>query len=187
MVPPTDPWYENLTNLYPHDPAKAKDLLAQAGQTKLNLRLRIPNLPYAVASAQVVKSQLAAVGITVEIEPLEFPARWLDVVFKQADYDMSIINHVEPRDITAVLGNPNYYLRYNNPKVQELFAKADTGTEDEQVAAMKEAARIVAEDAAADFLFLFPNLIVAKKGITGLPKNLVSESFDLSVLSPSEA
>ena len=183
MVPPSDPWYEDLTGMYPHDPAKAKELLAQAGHDNLTLRLRIPNLPYAVASAQVVKSQLAEVGVTVEIEPLEFPARWLDVVFSQADYDMSIINHVEPRDITAVFGNPNYYLRYDNPQVRDLFAKADAGTEEEQVAAMKEAARIIAEDAAADFLFLFPNLMVARKGTTGLPKNVVSESFDLTVLS----
>jgi peptide/nickel transport system substrate-binding protein len=183
MVPPSDPWYEDLTNVTPHDVAKAKALLAEAGQTNLKLRLRIANLPYAVAAAQVVKSQLAEAGITADIEPMEFPARWLDVVFKQADYDMSIINHVEPRDLGALFGNPNYYLRYNNPKVQELLAKADAGTEEEQVASMKEAARIVAEDAAADFLFLLPNLIVAEKGVTGLPKNLVSESFDLTVLN----
>src|SRR5262249_188791 len=155
-------WYEDLTNLYPHDPAKAKDLLAQAGQSKLKLLLRIPNLPYTVASAQVVKSQLAEVGLTVDIEPLEFPARWLDVVFKQADYGMSIINPVEPRDIAAVFGDPQYYLRYNNANVQDLFAKADAGTQEEQVANMKEAAKLIAEDAAADFLFLFPNLEVAK-------------------------
>src|SRR5690606_29198096 len=183
MVPPSDPWYEDLTGMYPHDPAKAKELLAQAGHENLALRLRIPNLPYAVASAQVVKSRLAEARLTAGIEPREVPARWLDVVFNQADYDMSIINHVEPRDIAAVFGNPNYYLRYDNPRVRDLFATADAGTEEEQVAAMKEAARIIAEDAAADFLFLFPNLMVAKKGTTGLPKNLVSESFDLTVLS----
>jgi peptide/nickel transport system substrate-binding protein len=187
MVPPSDPWYEDLTGVAPHDTAKAKALLAEAGQSNLKLRLRIPNLPYAVAAAQVVKSQLADVGVTVDIEPLEFPARWLDVVFKQADYDMSIINHVEPRDLGALFGNPKYYLRYDNPKVAELLAKADAGTEAEQVADMKEAARTVSEDAAADFLFLFPNLIVAKKGVTGLPKNLVSESFDLTVLSKAKA
>lgn len=183
MVPPSDPWYEDLTGLYPHDPAKAKALLADAGQSDLKLRLRIPNLPYAVAAAQVVKSQLAEVGVTVDIEPLEFPARWLDVVFNQADYDMSIINHVEPRDIVAVFGNPDYYLRYDNPTVRELFASADSGSAEEQVTNMKQAARIIAEDAAADFLFLFPNLMVAHKGVTGLPKNLVSESFDVTVLS----
>src|SRR5690606_30296979 len=27
MVPPSDPWYEDLTGLFPHDPAKAKSLL----------------------------------------------------------------------------------------------------------------------------------------------------------------
>jgi peptide/nickel transport system substrate-binding protein len=187
MVPPSDPWYEDLTGVAPHDTAKAKALLAEAGQSSLRLRLRIANLPYAVAAAQVVKSQLAEVGVTVDIEPLEFPARWLDVVFKQADYDMSIINHVEPRDLGALFGNPKYYLRYDNPKVSELLAKADAGTEAEQVTAMKEAARIVSEDAAADFLFLFPNLVVAEKGVTGLPKNLVSESFDVTVLAKAKA
>lgn len=185
MVPPSDPWYEDLTGSYPYDPAKAKDLLAQAGQPSLTLRLRIPNLPYAVASAQVVKSQLAEVGVTAEIEPLEFPARWLDVVFKRADYDMSIINHVEPRDIATIFGNPDYYLRYDNPTVRDLLGKADAGTEAEQVASMKEAAKIISDDAAADFLFLFPNLVVARKGVTGLPKNLVSESFDATVLGKS--
>ena len=28
MVPPTDPWYEDLTGVAPYDPAKAKALLA---------------------------------------------------------------------------------------------------------------------------------------------------------------
>lgn len=183
MVPPSDPWYEDLTNLYPYDPAKAQDLLRQAGVSNLTLRFRIANLPYANAAAQVVKSQLAQVGVTANIEPMEFPARWLDLVFKQADYDMSIVNHVEPRDIVTVFGNKDYYPRYNNPAVQTLFAEADAGTEEEQVSKMKEAARIISEDAASDFLFLFPNLVVATKGVQGLPKNLVSESFDLTVLS----
>ena len=31
------------------------------------------------------------------------------------DYDMSIVAHVEPRDLPAVFGNPKYYTRYNNP------------------------------------------------------------------------
>jgi peptide/nickel transport system substrate-binding protein len=186
MVPPTDPWYEDLTGLYRHDPARARELLARAGHSNLELSLRIPNLPYAVASAQVIKSQLAEVGITVDIEPLEFPARWLDVVFKQADYDMSIINHVEPRDIAAVFGNPQYYLRYDNPEVQRLFAEADAGSVEEQIANMKRAARIIAEDAAAGFLFLFPNLEVKKREVGGVPKNVVSESFDLTVLAPAQ-
>ena len=56
MVPPTDPWYEDLTGMYPHDVAKAKALLAAAGKTGVNLRLRLPTLPYATSCGQVVKS-----------------------------------------------------------------------------------------------------------------------------------
>lgn len=182
MVPPTDPWYEDLTGLYPHDPAKAKALLAEAGKPKLNVRLRLPNVSYAVASGQVVKSQLAEVGIEAQIDVLEFPARWLDEVFKKHNYDMSIINHVEPRDI-AIFADPKYYFGYNNPKVQELIKAADAGSEEQEIADMKQAARIISEDAAADWLFLFPWLIVAKKDLKGLPPNGISEAFDVTGLS----
>lgn len=183
MVPPSDPWYEDLTGLFPYDPAKAKSLLAEAGAEELKVRFRIANLPYATAAAQVVKSQLAQVGISADIEPLEFPARWLDQVFTKADYELSIINHVEPRDIVAVFGNPKYYPRYDNIEVRELFAEADAGTEEEQTATMRRAAKIISEDAAADFLFLFPNLMVATTDVRGLPQNVVSESFDLTGLT----
>ncbi len=185
MVPPTDPWYEDLTGMYPHDVAKAKSLLKAAGAEGATLRLRIPTLPYAVSCGTVVKSQLEQVGLKVKLDQLEFPAAWLKTVFTNADYDMSIVAHVEPRDIGAVFGNPKYYIRYDSKAVQDALAKADEGTEEEQVTQMKLAARTISEDAASDFLFLLPNLIVADKGITGLPENAISESFDLSRLGRS--
>ncbi|MBB5894455.1 peptide/nickel transport system substrate-binding protein [Kutzneria kofuensis] len=181
MVPPSDPWYEDLSTVYPYDPAKAKQLLADAGQQHLTLRLRIPNLPYAVDSAQVIRSQLAAIGVTVSIEELDFPAVWLKQVFTGHDFDMSIVAHVEARDIVT-FGNPKYYWGYSNPTVTQLLAEADTGTPEQQIADMKQVARTINADAAADWLFLLPNLIVAKKGITGLPPNQVGEAFDLSAL-----
>lgn len=183
MVPPTDPWYEDLTSLYPHDVAKAKSLLQEAGKTGVTLRLRLPNLPYAVSCGQVVKSQLEQAGFKVQLDQLEFPAAWLTTVFKNADYDMSIISHVEPRDMGTVFSSPTYYTRYNNPAFQQALTAADQGTQAQQVAEMKKAARLLSEDAAADWLFLQPNLMVADKGITGLPKNAIAESFDLSSLA----
>jgi peptide/nickel transport system substrate-binding protein len=184
MVPPTDPWYQDLTGMFPFNPTKAKSLLKAAGATGKTLRLRVPTLPYAIAAAQVVKSQLEDIGLKIKIDQLEFPARWLDLVFTKGDYDMSIINHVEPRDITT-FGNPDYYWHYDNPKVQQLIADADAGTEQQQVADLRQVARTISADAAADWLFLFPNLIVADKNVQGLPKNAVTESFDLTGLSVS--
>ena len=184
MVPPTDPWYEDLSQVYPFDPARAKALLAEAGQPNPTLRLRIPNLPYAVSAAQVVASQLADVGVRVTIEPLDFPAVWLKQVFTDHDFDLSIIQHVEARDITT-FGNPDYYWGYHNPSVKDLLAQADSGSTEQQVAAMREVAKTINADAAADWLFLFPNVIVAKTKVTGFTRNQVSESFDLTDLGRS--
>jgi peptide/nickel transport system substrate-binding protein len=183
MVPPTDPWYEDLSENVVHDPEAAQALLADAGQTDLTLRLRLPTLPYAEDCGQVVASQLEDVGITVEVDSLEFPAQWLQQVFTDHDFDLSIIAHVEPRDVPAIFGNPDYYLGYDNPEVQDLLASADAGTPDEQVTDMRAVARLLDEDAAADWLFLLPNLIVAEHDISGLPVNAIGEAFDLTQLA----
>jgi peptide/nickel transport system substrate-binding protein len=182
MVPPTDPWYQPLPDVTPYDPAAARALLAETGTPNLSLRFRIANLPYAVASAQVVQSQLAAVGIETQIEPLEFPAVWVEQVLRNADYDLSIVSHAEPRDIRT-FGNPQYYWRYNNPEVQRLLAESETGTEDQQITALQQVGRLIAEDAAADWLFVIPNLIVADADVRGLPQNRIGEALDLTALS----
>ncbi|MFC0626408.1 ABC transporter substrate-binding protein [Kribbella deserti] len=185
MAPPTDPWFEDLTAATPFDPAKAKSLLQASGSAGASLRLRLPTLPYATSCGQVVKSQLEQVGLKVRIDQLEFPAAWLTTVFKNADYDLSIISHVEPRDLGAVFGNPAYYTRYGTPQLKALLAAADAGDEKTQVAKMKEAARLLSDEAAADWLFLLPSLVVADKNITGIPKNAITEQFDLSRLARS--
>ncbi|MER8161182.1 ABC transporter substrate-binding protein [Streptomyces sp. NPDC094472] len=185
MVPPTDPWYQNLTNEYPYNRGRAKKLLEESGQAGRTLRLRLPTLPYATACGTVVKSQLEQAGFKVKLDQLEFPAAWLTTVFKNADYDMSIIGHVEPRDMQAVFGSKTSYTRYDNPEFRALLKKADQGTQKEQITSMRAAARLLSKDAAADWLFLLPNLMVANKDITGLPVNTVSESLDLTGLGRS--
>ena len=89
---------------------------------------------------------------------------------------------VEPRDLGNVFGNPDYYTTYGTPELQALLEEADAGTEDEQTTKMQEAAALISEDAAADFLFLLPNLMVADPDITGLPENAIKESFPLAAL-----
>jgi peptide/nickel transport system substrate-binding protein len=185
MVPPTDPWYEDLTGTYPHDPDRARQLIEQSGYNGQALRLRVPALPYATSCGTVVKSQLEEVGLTVRLDQLEFPAAWLQTVFTDADYDMSIIAHVEPRDMGAVFGDPGYYTRYDNAEFRQLLQQADEGSEEEQVELMKQAAELLSEDAAAEWLFVQPNLMVADADITGLPENAISESFDVTDLARS--
>ena len=182
MVPPTDPWYENLSGTYPFDPAKARRLLAEAGYGGgLTLRMRLPVVPYATASGQFVASQLKDVGITVTTDELEFP-RWLDQVFTRADYDISIVAHVEPRDLVR-FADPRYYFRYDSPRFRRLVAAADAGTEAQQTVDLRAAARLLAHDAAADWLFLLPNLVVTTSSVHGVPENATTLSFDLTTIT----
>ncbi len=183
MVPPTDPWYEDRTGDYPFDVDKAEKLLEDSGNTGVEVRLRLPTLPYAVACGTVVESMLEDAGFEVTIDELDFPT-WLSDVFTAHDFDMSIVAHVEPRDMRTVFGNPNYYTGYGIGEISTLLDEADAAdTEDEQIEKMQAAAALISEDAAADFLFLLPNLIVADPDITGLPQNAASTSFDLSALA----
>ena len=183
MVPPTDPWFEDLSDTYEYDQAKARALLAEAGYaTGLTLRLRVPNLPYGPPAGRFIAAKLKEVGITVALDELEFPARWLDLVYTAHDYDMTIVAHVEPRDLAA-FANPDYYWGYDNLEFQELIAEADAGTPEEQVTKLKEAARMLADDAAADWLFLLPNLIITTPEISGIQANQISLAFDLTTIA----
>lgn len=179
-VPPTDPYYEDLNGVYPHDPAKARALLKEAGAENLKITFTVPTRPYATAVSQIVVSELADVGIDATIETAEFPAVWLDKVFTKHDYQMSVILAVESRDLLTAFNNPNYYIGYDNSKIKDLAQTADAADETGYVEGMKKVVRTITDDAAVDVLFLFPNLIVAKADVTGLPKNSVTEALDLT-------
>jgi peptide/nickel transport system substrate-binding protein len=181
MTVPTDPYYEDLSGTYPYDPDKARQLLAQAGVSDLTLSLRVPTTPYSPGAASFIASQLGDIGITVVVEELDF-GRWYEEVYKDGDYDMTIVAHVEARDIVN-FANPDYYWRYNNPAFQAQLKVADSATVENFIPEMQKAARMLADDAAADWLFVFPNLIVAKQGITGIGHDMASLSFDLTTIS----
>ena len=184
---PTDPWYTDLADKYPHDVDKAKELLKEAGQENLTLKLVLPPVPYAAAAAPIIISQLKDAGITVEASNVTFDV-WLAQVFdaKKNDYQLTIINHVEPRDFSTVFsGKPDYYTHYTNPEVASLIASGDAGTPEEQVADYKKVMGILADDAAAAWLWSFPNLIVADANVDGIPQNAIGEAFDLTTLSVS--
>ncbi|WP_209325439.1 ABC transporter substrate-binding protein [Brevibacterium renqingii] len=182
MVPPTDPYYEDLTGVWEYDPKKAEKLVSEAGIKGEEFTFTVPNLPYAKAISEIVSAQLEEVGLKAKIKTQEFPAVWLDKTFTEHDFDMSVINHAEPRDILTVFSH-DYYIGYDDSSIKKIAKKADTGTEEDYISGMKEIARTITDDAASDFLFLFPNLVIAKSDIAGIPANRVSDAFRIADLS----
>lgn len=178
-VPPTDPWYEDLTDIAPYDPEASRQLLADAGYGDgLDLVLVYPNI-YPTTTAEYVASQLADVGITVEIQTVEFSV-WLEQVYTNGDYDLTAVLHVEPHDI-GNYANPDYYWHYDSPVVQQLIGDAKVApTQEEATELLKQAARQISEDSPVDWLILAADLTVARKGVTGYPLNDTASRFDAS-------
>ena len=184
-VAPTDPWYDpSLTSIDPYHPAAAKKLLAEAGQSNLKLTLTVPSF-YPSLYAEFVASQLKQVGVTVTITSVEFPT-WLDTVFTKGDYQLSLIDHAEARDI-GIWANPAYYFHYDSKPVQQLVLQAQAAPTDAQRnALLKQAAKIVSTDAASDFLAGGQIDTILRKGITGFPKDSTSARLNLADLSATK-
>jgi peptide/nickel transport system substrate-binding protein len=106
---PLNPYYIDLSHLYEYAPQKAKQLLAEAGYPQgfeFVLRLAEPYLVYRRAG-EIIASQLAKVGLKAKIEIIEW-GQWLARVYRQADYDMTVMGHAEPFDI-GIYANPQYF------------------------------------------------------------------------------
>ena len=184
-VPPTDPWYEDLNDVAPYDPDAARTALEGAGVAEgTPLTLVYPNI-YPTNLAEYIASQLGDVGLEVEIQVVEFSV-WLEQVYTNADYDLTVVIHVEPHDL-ANYANPDYYWRYDNPEVQDLIAEARTApSPEESTELLREATRIISEDAAADWLLLFADLTVARQGVSGYPLNDTASRFDASAITVTD-
>jgi peptide/nickel transport system substrate-binding protein len=179
---PLHPAYVDLTGLYPHDPAKAKALLAEAGHANgFSVTLKLPPPSYARRSGEIIAQQLGEVGIKVSIEPLQW-AQWLSNVFTSKDYDMSIVAHTEPLDI-EIYGRENYYFNYGSPKIAALWEQVKaTSDEAGRNRLYGEMQRIVADDAVNGFLFQLPKTGVWNKNLTGLWKDAPIQANDLTAV-----
>jgi len=185
-VDPTNPYYVDMSKEKPYDPAKAKKLLAEAGYPNgFDVVLKVaPQYYYTVRSAEVLVSQFAKVGIRATIQQIEW-GQWLSQVFclapcQNPDYDMSIIGHAEAFDI-GNFANPKYYFRWDSPEFQKLFAESQVTVDDKQRRELYvKMQKMLADEAPAVWLYMHPRLVVTKKGVTGIWKDLPLPVLDLS-------
>ena len=180
---PGAPGYVDTTDLNPHDVARARALLHQAGvKTPLELVMKLPPAPYARQGGEVVAAMLAKVGITAKIENVEW-AQWLSGVYGQKAYDLTLISHVEPLDF-GNFARPNYYWGYESAEFNALWAKIQaTPRQDERNRLMADAQRLVARDVVSVYLYQPTWLTVANARLKGLWKDMPILANDLAALS----
>jgi peptide/nickel transport system substrate-binding protein len=177
MVPPTDPWYEDLTGENPYDVSLAKKELAAGGYPDgFSFTLDTPTYDPHPAVAEFLKSELAKVGVTVKINSISSD-EWYTKVFKNHDFEATLQEHVNDRDVVWY-GDPDFYWGYDNPQVTQWVKDAEqAATTDEQTSYLKKVNEQIAKDAASAWLYLYPQLVVARTNVSGYPVNGLNSQF----------
>lgn len=177
FVPPTDPWYVDLTGVDPYDVESAKALLAEAGYPDgFEFTLDTPDYDPHPIVAQFLQAEYAKVGVKVNINIIT-ANEWYEKIYKAHDFQATLQEHVNHRDI-VFYGNPDFYWGYNNPDVVKLVADAESAaTEADQAAKLTEANKLIAEDAASNWLYLYPQIVVSSANVTGYPVNGLNSQF----------
>jgi peptide/nickel transport system substrate-binding protein len=183
---PSNKAYVDLTGEYPHDPAKAKELLKEAGfENGFKTTLKLPPPAYARDGGQIIASELREIGIDAEIIPVEW-AQWLDQVFTKKDYDLTIVSHTEPNDI-GIYARPDYYFNYQNPEFNKVIEELNlTSDEAKRNELLGKAQKILADDAVVGFLFELPKVGVWDAKLTGLWENAPIQANDLTKVKWSD-
>lgn len=169
-------WYNDLSSNdpYPYNPEKAKALLTEAGYPNgFTTTIKVPsNYTFHVDTAQVLADMLSQVGITLNIELVEW-GQWLETVYTQADYETTIVGlsgKLEPHEIFMRFQSDyakNFY-HFKNVEYDSLITKANIETDNSKRAQLyKQAQKLIADEAVAVFL-TDPHLVrVARPDLFG--------------------
>jgi peptide/nickel transport system substrate-binding protein len=177
---PHNKTYIDLTGLYPFDPARARALLTDAGHANgITASLKLPPVVYARRGGEIIAAQLKAVGIATNIENIEW-AQWLDQVFGRGDFDLTIVSHTEPNDI-GIYARDDYYFHYAKPAFKDLMSALDrAAAEDERTKLLKDAQRMLADDAVNAFLYQLPKIGVWNAALRGQWRNSPIQANDMT-------
>lgn len=181
-----DPGHQDLTGLYPHNLTQARKLMKEAGygkDKKITLSLEYATI-YPAQIGDQLKSQLSQIGINLTVNRVDFNT-WLTDVYQKRAYDLSLVDHNESHDFYQ-WANPDYYYGYNNPRVQTLYKQALASKSDsERDSKLAQAAKIVSQDAAADWLFNYRVVTASRKEVSGFPITLNQSYLPLWNLTAS--
>ncbi len=112
LLPPNHWAYANGMKSWDHDPARAKQLLDEAGykdpdgdgpQPRFSLTYKTSSDAFRISVARVIAAQLALVGIEIDVRPFEFATFFADV--KKGSYQLGSMQ-------TAEITEPDFYFTY---------------------------------------------------------------------------
>ena len=176
MFPSFGKYYvEELNDVYPYDPEKAKELLKEAGyENGFDFTITVPsNYQPHIDTAEVLTEQYKAIGVNATINLVEWSS-WLSDVYTNRDFTSTVIG-VDASSMTArallerfVSDAGNNFINFNDPAYDEVFARATSTADDaESTEAYKELEKILTEDAANVYLQDMAEFVALNKKFEG--------------------
>jgi len=198
LLPPQAWAYEPGIFTFTHDPARAQQLLDEAGYPdpdgdgplpRLRLSLKISTNEEVRLQSTVIQQDLRRVGIDLDVRAYEFATVFADILkgnFQMmslqwvggAVIDPDILRRVfHSTQVPPVGFNRGHYV---NPEVDRLIDRASAAVDEQERKSFYGAAqRIIAEDAVYIPIWNRVNVAVARKNLDGLH---LSPSIDMSML-----
>lgn len=164
-----------LNDVYKTDIEKAKQLLAEAGYPDgFTFTIKAPsNYQQHVDTATVVAEQLKEIGVTANIELIEWET-WLNDVYNGRDFEGTVVGLTASTLTAGALlarfqsDANNNFTNYNNPDYDAAYAKAlEAGTDEEATKYYKECEKILCDTAANLYIQDLAELNVLSKKYDG--------------------
>ncbi|WP_025727178.1 glutathione ABC transporter substrate-binding protein [Heyndrickxia ginsengihumi] len=161
---------------YSYNPTKAKELIKKNGYSGKTINLLVANTASYEQMAEIVQSQLKAVGINAKIQTMEW-ASFLDTA-RKGQFDMTFLGWTNSTGDGSELLYPNFhsdnigssnYLSYDNKKFDKLVDESrqsiDTSVRKEK---LKEANELLIKDAPAIVMNHGVVSVAYNKSVNGL-------------------
>jgi peptide/nickel transport system substrate-binding protein len=195
LIPPQHVAYEQDIHRFRYDPARAKQLLDEAGYPdpdgdegplpRLSLSLKISTNEETRLQSTVIQQDLRRVGINLDVRAYEFATMFADVVTGNfqimsliwtagAMIDADILRRVYHSEQVPPSGYNRG--RYSNPEVDRLLDSASKALDQsERLRFYSAAQKIIADEAPYIPLWNRQNVIVAQRNLDGLHINPIGD------------
>ena len=176
MFPAFGKYYmKELNDTYNTDIDKAKQLLKEAGYPDgFEFTITVAsNYQQHVDTAQVLKEQFKKIGVTANINLVEWDT-WLNDVYIGRNFETTVVG-VDASTLTAsamlgrfVSDSGKNFVNYNNPEYDKVYGEAIATVDDDvRTEKYKMCERILSEDAANVYIQDLPNLVAVNKKFGG--------------------
>jgi peptide/nickel transport system substrate-binding protein len=184
----------SLTNAYPADVEKAKQLLADAGYADgFDLEIAVPsNYVVHVDTAQVIVNQLAAIGVSATIKQYDW-ATWLEDVYGNRNYQATVVSvggaSLSPGgELSRYRSDAeDNFFNFKSPAFDAKYDEAVAALDESKKASLyKEAQQILSEEAASVFIQDIAGLSAINNHFDGLVSYPIYAVLDFSLIKKVE-